>query len=110
MNKGRKDDSVKLMWDLLPWHELEEAVAVLTFGAKKYAPENWKKVEDGERRYRAAALRHLAEIGKGVQRDPETNSSHYSHAICSLLFASWFARNNVSNGIKPKSRKGKTGL
>lgn len=86
------------MWDLLPWAEAEEVIKVLTFGAKKYAPENWKKVQNGEKRYRAAALRHLSAIGQGIQKDGETGLTHYSHAICSLLFAAWHSKNK---GKKP---------
>lgn len=100
--KGQKLDSAKPMWDLLPWEELEEVVKVLTFGAKKYAPENWQKVENGERRYRAAAFRHLAEIGKGVWQDAETGLSHYSHVICCALFASWHGKKSKKEGSSCK--------
>jgi hypothetical protein len=91
--QGQKLDQEKLRFDLLPWEELEEEVKVLTFGVRKYAANNWKLVEDGERRYRAAAFRHLVAVGKGELRDPETGFSHYAHAICSLRFAQWHAKN-----------------
>ena len=90
--KGRKNDQKKLMWGLLPWAELSEVVRVLTFGAKKYAPGNWMKVKDGERRYFDAALRHISAIGNGDREDSETGLNHYAHAICSLLFAFWHSR------------------
>lgn len=89
---GLKHDQEKAQWDLLPWKEMSSVVDVLTFGAKKYKPNNWRKVEQGERRYTAAALRHLSAIGSGEQTDKETGFSHYAHAICSLLFAFWHSR------------------
>lgn len=91
--QGRKDDQDKPAWSLLPVHEVEDTVKVLTFGRRKYAAWNWQRVENGEERYKDAARRHLAEIDKGVKKDPETGFPHYAHAICSLLFAFWHSRN-----------------
>ena len=86
---GRKDDSGKLRWDLLPIKEVEEVVKVLTLGAVKYDDNNWQKVPDGKNRYYAAALRHITSDRKGERFDAETNCSHLSHAICCLLFSMW---------------------
>lgn len=91
--KGLKHDQGKPMWGLLPWLELAAVVDVLTFGAQKYLPHNWKKVTDGERRYFDAALRHISAIGAGEYNDKETGFAHYAHAICSLIFAFWHSRN-----------------
>lgn len=94
--KGRKDDMGKLQWGLLLRsivREVEDVVWILTFGAKKYAAENWKKVEDGEKRYLDAHDRHMSELAKGIKNDPETGKSHYAHALCSLFFAFWHSRN-----------------
>lgn len=66
---------------------LEEVVEVFEFGARKYAPDNWLKVPDGERRYRAAALRHLMSMHDGEHLDPESGLSHRAHCIASLLMA-----------------------
>jgi hypothetical protein len=59
-------------------------------GAKKYSPDNWKSVPDGKRRYYSAALRHLAAWREGEKLDPETGLPHLSHALCCLLFMSYF--------------------
>jgi len=83
--KGVKHDSEKLQWDLVPWEELEEIVRVLTYGAEKYAPDNWKMVEPKER-YFSALLRHVVAWRKGEKLDPETGISHLAHAGCNLLF------------------------
>lgn len=86
---GVKFDKDKPKWNLLPWDELEDVVHVLTFGAKKYAPDNWKFVDDANNRYMDAAMRHLVAHQQGEQRDAESGESHIAHAICCLLFMLW---------------------
>lgn len=83
---GRKDDGGKLRWALLPFPALREVVRVLTFGAKKYAPWNWGRVENPRERYFDAVLRHLDAWLSGEVTDPETGLPHLAHAVCSLLF------------------------
>lgn len=86
VGEGRKDDAGKPPWDLLPWRATEEVVRVLEFGARKYAPDNWRKVPDSRRRYFAAAMRHLLAWWGGERNDPETNLHHLAHAECCLKF------------------------
>ena len=83
---GRKFDKDKPRWDLLPWHALLKVVEVLTFGARKYAPDNWRYVEGWRERYHSAALRHIVAWSMGERNDPETGIHHLSHAICCLMF------------------------
>ncbi len=83
---GVKNDDGKARWDLLPWHPLALVVAVLTFGARKYAPGNWRHVPDARERYFAASMRHVAAWRGGETLDPESNLPHLAHALCSLLF------------------------
>lgn len=85
-NEGRKDDKDKLDWTLLPIEPLEDVVRVLEFGAKKYARDNWRKVDNAHRRYIAAALRHIVAYQKGEVNDPESGQPHLAHAACCLLF------------------------
>lgn len=89
---GRKDDSDKPRWDLLPWGPLSEVVGVLTYGAKKYAPDNWKHVSNPRSRYFSAALRHVVAWQTGELIDPESGHHHLAHAICCLLFCIWVDR------------------
>ena len=86
---GRKYDGEKLRWDLLPWEPTEEVVKVLTFGAKKYAPNNWKYVPGRRWRYIGAAYRHLKAWICGEKLDVETGLHHLAHAACCLLFLLW---------------------
>ena len=83
---GRKFDGGKLQYGLLPPLALRETVKVLTFGAEKYAPDNWRRVPDGPRRYFDAAQRHLWAYKEGEVNDPETGVSHLAHALCCIMF------------------------
>ena len=86
---GVKYDSAKPRFSLLPLKQVWDIVAVLEFGAKKYAPDNWQKVPDAENRYFDAAMRHLCAWCSGEKRDAETNLPHLAHAACCLLFLMW---------------------
>ncbi len=89
MDTGRKDDSDKLRWDLLPVKATKEIVKVLSIGSKKYGPNNWKLVmqgEGGKERYFAALMRHLMAWKDGEIYDPESGIHHLAHAACNALF------------------------
>ena len=83
---GRKFDGGKPMYGLLPPRALRATVDVLTFGAQKYEIDNWKFVEDSERRYFDAAQRHLWAWKEGESTDRESGLHHLAHAICCLMF------------------------
>jgi hypothetical protein len=83
---GRKFDGGKLQYGLIPPLALRETVKVLTYGAEKYEPDNWRRVPDGPRRYFDAAQRHLWAYKKGELNDEETGINHLAHAICCLMF------------------------
>lgn len=83
---GRKDDLGKLRYDLVPAYALLDVVKVLTYGAKKYGAENWRKVPEAVPRYVAAYMRHVEAHRRGQVDDPESGLPHLAHAICCLLF------------------------
>lgn len=58
---------------------------VMTYGAKKYTPNGWKSVPDGEARYLDAAARHLSADASGEKFDRETDLPHLAHAAWNLL-------------------------
>ncbi len=86
MSEGRKDDEGKLRYDLVPAIALEEIAKVLTFGADKYAPNSWQKIDDLEARYTAAAFRHLQAWRMGERFDEESGLHHLSHALANMVF------------------------
>jgi hypothetical protein len=83
---GRKFDGGKLQYGLVPPLALKATVEILTFGAEKYEPDNWKAVPDSKRRYFDAMQRHLWAWKEGEQNDPETGKNHLAHAMCCLMF------------------------
>jgi hypothetical protein len=83
---GMKFDQEKARMGLLPPRALRLVSEVLTFGAKKYLPNNWKYVENGPERYLDAALRHITSYMTGEKNDPETGLPHMAHALCCLMF------------------------
>lgn len=85
-NVGVKYDEGKPQFSLLKTEALLEMVAVLTYGAKKYSPDNWKKLENARQRYFDAANRHMWEWFGGEERDQESGLHHLAHAMSSLMF------------------------
>jgi len=86
LEQGRKYDGGKPQLYLLPPKSINEVGKVLTFGAEKYDPHNWRKVDDLQNRYSSAALRHIFAHIDGEDTDEETGLSHLAHAICCLMF------------------------
>ena len=64
---------------------LAEVANVSTIGARKYSPNGWKAVADGETRYMNAAMRHLLALGSGETRDKDTGCLHLAQATWNLL-------------------------
>lgn len=85
-NQGVKYDNGKPQWSLMQWKALSKVVDVLTYGAKKYSPDNWKKVPNARQRYIDAGFRHFAAYAGGEKNDSETGMSHLAHAMCCMLF------------------------
>ena len=80
-----KFDTDKLRFDLIPssWHEGD--AEILTHGAKKYKPNNWKEADDLGR-YIAALERHLNDFKKAMEKgcneglyDDDSGLHHMKH-------------------------------
>lgn len=102
---GTKADAGKRRYDLVPWEEFQSVVSVMTHGAVKYAPDNWKIVPDAKKRYFAAALRHIIDgWACGERNDPVDKGGdgepHLAHAICCLLYLMWFDNNEDATSDK----------
>lgn len=104
-NIGIKHDAGKPRMDLLDSEAMEGLASVLTFGANKYSPDNWR----GGMPYRrlvAACFRHLFAFLKGEDNDPESGLPHVDHAACCLMFLSWMIRNrkDLDDRYKPNPK------
>ena len=84
MSTGLKHDAGKLRLDLLPPEAVRALGAVLTYGAEKYGPNNWRGV--AAERYEAALLRHWLDWKEGAARDVESNLPHLWHVLCNAAF------------------------
>lgn len=80
-----KFDGDKVRYDLIPPKPMEYLAEVLTFGARKYKPNNWRECTDLSR-YEGALLRHIQAYRMGEKLDPETGLPHLAHAMCNLTF------------------------
>lgn len=83
---GLKFDTGKLQYSLIPVETTQALAEVLSFGASKYAPNNWQLVENGEQRYLDALYRHLQAYRSGESHDPESGLHHLSHALTNVAF------------------------
>ena len=80
-----KFDSGKLQYSLIPTSATLALAQVLTYGAKKYKPNNWQQVDDTTR-YVDALYRHLEAWRSGELTDSESGLSHLAHAMTNIVF------------------------
>lgn len=83
-DKAIKYDEDKPRPELIPPCALMEIANVYAHGAKKYAPNNWRKGMEWSRIY-GAVLRHLFRFWSGQNIDPESGYCHLAHAAFGLL-------------------------
>ena len=82
-----KFDTDKPSLDLLPFSALVEVGKVLSFGAAKYASNNWRSGNGlAWSRLLAAAPGKQMPQSSGEDKDGETGLSHLAHAAACVLF------------------------
>jgi len=80
LGEGRKDDTGKERFDLLPVDPLFKVVQVYTMGAQKYADRNWEKgIKYG--RVFAALMRHAWKWWRGETYDQVDGQHHLSSVV-----------------------------
>lgn len=84
-NKALRYNSDKPKYSLLDLKSMEPGVRVLEFGAKKYAPNNWKKGMPMSE-ILDSMMRHIAALQSGEYIDPESGLPHTGHIQCNALF------------------------
>ena len=90
---GRKGDTGKRRFSLIPSQAFRDVVDVLGAGATEYGDWNWLHVKGGRQRYYDALCRHLdAWWTDGEWLDPTTKLPHLAHLCCNALFLLSIAR------------------
>jgi hypothetical protein len=82
---GMRLDQNKIRHDLISPTAINELAKVLTFGAQKYAPNNWRKGMAWSRVF-GSLKRHLNALERGEDVDPETGLNHAAHIMCNAMF------------------------
>jgi len=94
----KKNDTDKPRMELVDPDYMIGIAQVLTFGAKKYEANNWKRASrDDIERIKGAMLRHQMAYMKGEKIDPESGLSHLYHVGCNSMFLAYFDRNLKEN-------------
>jgi hypothetical protein len=83
-------------WKLVHFLSLVPMVRVLMYGAKKYAPDNWKKQMSKEIILNSL-MRHATSLMDGETHDRETNLHHIGHIMCNCMFYAFHYVFNSSN-------------
>lgn len=107
-NTATKFDEGKPRYDLVDADAITGLAEVLGFGAKKYAPDNWRKGIEFSRLIRALES-HLNAIKRGEYTDPESGLPHIDHLGCNWMFLSWYFKkhpeyNNLWNNPYGKNQ------
>ena len=84
-NKATRHNEGKPRIGLVPPELMVEVAKVLTFGAKKYDDNNWKKGLPDENCL-SSCLRHITSYMAGEEFDSESELPHLAHAACNLGF------------------------
>jgi hypothetical protein len=105
-NKGNRNNQGKPQWSLVDFPSLEGTVRVLEFGAKKYAPHNWRKglptTEICD-----SLLRHTFAYLNGEDNDPESGLSHVDHIQCNAMFLKHMVQNRPDMDTRYKKEENK---
>jgi len=79
-----KFDDGKLRYDLIPTSSTLALARVLSHGAKKYKPNNWRA--GSIERYVAAAFRHFEAYRSGEFFDQDSGLPHLEHLLTNIAF------------------------
>lgn len=93
--EGLKHDNGKLDWSLLDFELIEPLIPILALGEQRYGYENWKKnFTNGNRRFRAARLRHeaAAQADSLAINEQDGNVYHLAQVAINALFQLYHAR------------------
>ena len=87
---ARRSDR-KPRFDLIPFEFLEAVAEVLTRGAARYGPYNWKR---GRKDFFIDAWNH-AFVHLQKFKEGDKNEDHLAHLGCNVAFMVWAVKNGV---------------
>ena len=93
---GLKYDAGKLRYSLIPPEATTALAEILTFGARKYAPNSWQTVPNAPERYLDALMRHLEAYRSGDLIDSESGHPHIYHLLCNAAFLTYFTAKDLN--------------
>lgn len=89
---GERKNEGKTEWSLVDFTSVEPLAKVLMFGAKKYAPNNWRKGLPYTKVIESL-LRHVFKVLNGEVVDEESGIEHTGHIMCNAMFLEWMMKN-----------------
>lgn len=96
MSEFMKHDSGKNMVSLVDPEFILGVGEILTFGAQKYAKNNWQLNTDLDR-YKDSTLRHMYAYLSGELLDPESGMPHLDHIATNIMFLRYFEHGKGSH-------------
>ena len=103
MSEGIKYDKGKIRYNLIPVSPLRELGRTYTFGANKYAANNWQKLDNFEDRYLSALVRHLEARRSGQIINKEDGNLFHMAQVAFCAFAIlWMDIKNLKEMAKQK--------
>lgn len=103
---GQHFDADKLRMELIPPELLYAVAKILTYGASKYAPNNWLGGMDWSRLC-GSIERHYYAWKTGEDNDPESGLPHLAHAACNIAFLLTYTERNLGHDDRRKTRDDK---
>lgn len=85
LKNGGRFDQEKIKFELLEPYAIQQVAKVFTFGAQKYAANNWIENPMNISRLLGSLHRHINAFEQGEDVDPETGLSHMAHAAWNAL-------------------------
>jgi hypothetical protein len=92
-----KFDTDKIMVSLVDPDFIMGVGDILTFGAKKYAMNNWQLNTDIDR-YKDSTMRHMYAYLGGELTDPESGRPHLDHIATNVMFLRYFEHGKGQHG------------
>ncbi len=89
--KGKRYNQGKIRFDLIDPTAMKMLAEVLTFGAEKYDPDNWR-LGLTYTNCIASLERHLNSFKAGVDHDFESGLHHVGHILCNAMFLAYFTQ------------------